>query len=39
MPEVSQYKAVELLASWPLDALPSDEEFLAQTRVPEEVEA
>ena len=38
-PEVSEYKAVELMASWPLDALPSDEEFLAQTRETEEVEA
>ena len=39
LPEVPDYKAVELLASWPLEALPSDAEFLAQTRVPEEVEA
>lgn len=30
------YKAVELIASWPLDALPSDEEFLGQTRETEE---
>lgn len=37
-PERSEYKAVELVASWQLDALPSDEEFLAQTREPEEVE-
>lgn len=35
----NEYKAVELIASWPLDALPSDEEFLAQTRETEEVEA
>jgi hypothetical protein len=27
-PKVSDYKAVELVGSWPLDALPSDEEFL-----------
>lgn len=38
-PEVSEWKAVELIASWPLDALPSDEEFLAKTRTAEEVEA
>ena len=36
LPETSQYKAVELVASWPLDALPTDEEFLAQTRRVEE---
>ncbi len=29
MPEVSPYKAVKLIASWSLDALPSDEHFLA----------
>lgn len=39
MQEVSEYKAVELIASWPLDALPTDEQFLAQTRSREEVEA
>lgn len=38
-PERREYKAVELTASWPLDALPTDEEFLAQTRSTEEVEA
>ena len=38
LPEVPDYKAVDLLASWPLDALPSDGEFLSQTRVPKEVE-
>ena len=27
-PKVSDYKAVELVGEWPLDALPSDEEFL-----------
>lgn len=27
-PRVSDYKAVELVGSWPLDALPSDGEFL-----------
>lgn len=37
--ETPDYKAVELIASWPLDALPTDEEFLAQTRETEEVEA
>jgi hypothetical protein len=37
--EVSEYKAVTLIASWPLDALPSDEEFLAQTQETETVEA
>lgn len=39
-PEVSEYKAVELLGSWPFDALPSDEEFLAHCeRDAEEAEA
>jgi hypothetical protein len=28
LPEVSEYKAVELAASWPIDDLPTDEEFL-----------
>jgi len=28
LPKVAEYKAVELVGSWPLDALPSDEEFL-----------
>lgn len=28
LPKVAEYKAVELVASWPLDALPSDQEFL-----------
>lgn len=30
------YKAIELIASWPLDALPSDEHFLACTQEVEE---
>ena len=29
-PKVSEYKAVELIASYPFDALPSDEEFLSE---------
>lgn len=39
MPRVSKYKAVELIASWTLDALPTDEEFLAQTQETQAVEA
>lgn len=34
--ERSEYKAVELVAAWPLDALPADEEFLAIERREEE---
>lgn len=34
---IAEYKAVELVASWPLDALPTDEEFLGQ--IPKEEEA
>lgn len=37
-PEVSEYKAVQLIASWPLDALPDDLEFLA-TCEPQDEEA
>jgi hypothetical protein len=37
--ETSKYKAVELIASWPLTALPSDDQFLAETTQKEEVEA
>lgn len=32
LPVVSEYKAVEMIASWPLDALPADEEMLALER-------
>ena len=37
-PETAEYGAVGLIARWRLDALPSDEEFLAQTRSREEAE-
>lgn len=33
---IAEFKAVDLLASWPLDALPSDEEFLSATMKKEE---
>lgn len=36
LPEKSQYKAVELIASWPFDALPDDGTFLAETNPPDE---
>lgn len=39
MSETPEYGAIELIASWPLYALPTDQEFLAQTRSREEVEA
>lgn len=35
LPEVSEYKAVALIASWPLDALPSDQEFVVTCEPPE----
>lgn len=37
-PEVSEFKAIELIASWPLDELPSDEHFLSETITEREVE-
>jgi hypothetical protein len=36
LPEVSEFKAIELVKSWPLDALPSDGEFIAALEPAEE---
>lgn len=35
-PKVSEYKAVELVASFPFDALPSDDEFITSLRTKDE---
>ena len=35
-PAVSEYKAIELIASYPFNALPTDDNFLTLERVGEE---